>query len=219
MALRQHNLSSYLSDRSVFSWESWKKSTHASALHRPSVSYSSISLCTSDTMGLMNIIPIQSNLKYPLSSVIGSYAASVNGRHHNHSCRQLARWITTKAADLPSNESIRIGTSLPSPVCYDPLWITSCKLPDLAWWYDDDEVIEQIEVVSLYNRDKTLTKLCLGLVDQLCSWKNRLSTVSSVVGISNNRRTDKECGQCVQKVQLCRRLNSVRRMFGIAFTM
>ena len=207
-----HNLSSFLSSRcdDVAAWRSWTKSTHASVRPRPSVSQSSVSLHTADTMELLSIIPMESNMEsnltYPLSRVIGSHASADNDKHHENSCHQLARWIITKAANLPSNsEEIRIGTSLHSPLRDDPLWISSCKLPDVAWWYEE-EVIVQIEVVSNYNAEKTVNKLCLGLVDQLRSWKNRLSTVSSVAGflfpISNNQRNDVECGQCVHKVEL-----------------
>ena len=105
-----------------------------------------------------------------------------------------------------TTERIALSLALPSPTHDDPLWISSRKLPDVAWWYGD-EVILQIEVVSSYNTEKTVNKLCLGLVDQLRSWKNRLSSVSSIAGfvfpISNDNKSHKECGQCVRKVELC----------------
>ena len=75
----------------------------------------------------------------------------------------------------------------------------------MAWY--EGEVVLQIEVVSFYSTQKTVSKLCLGLIDQLRSWKNRLSSVSSIKGfvfpISNDSRSVEECGQCVKLVELC----------------
>ena len=75
----------------------------------------------------------------------------------------------------------------------------------MAWY--EGEVVLQIEVVSSYSLEKTVNKLCLGLVDQLRSWKNRLPRVSSNKGfvfpISNNSRAVEECGHCVWLVEVC----------------
>ncbi len=117
----------------------------------------------------------------------------------------MAKWISAKATLPTATEKIQTGKSLPSPTREDPLWISSRKHPDVAWY--EGEVVLQIEVVSSYSLEKTVNKLCLGLVDQLRSWKNRLPRVSSIKGfvfpISNNSRAVEECGQCVWLVEVC----------------
>ena len=117
----------------------------------------------------------------------------------------MAKWIIVNANLPTATEKIKTGTSLPSPTRDDPLWISSRRHPDVAWY--EGEVVLQIEVVSSYSTQKTVNKLCLGLIDQLRSWKNRLSSVSSIKGfvfpISNDSRSVEECGQCVKLVELC----------------
>ena len=156
-------------------------------------------------MGLMNIIlpPTEGSPTYRLSSVIRVSVSAT--KHHDASCKEVAKWISAKANLPTATEKIQTGKSLPSPTREDPLWISSRKHPDVAWY--EGEVVLQIEVVSSYSLEKTVNKLCLGLVDQLRSWKNRLPRVSSIKGfvfpISNNSRAVEECGQCVWLVELC----------------
>ena len=49
--------------------------------------------------------------------------------------------------------------------------------------------------------------MCLGLVDQLRSWKNRQSSVLSITGfvfpVDKSDKTVEVCGRCVHKVDLC----------------
>ena len=129
---------------------------------------------------------------------------------HQCSCDSLETWLRCANNNIidsnrSSKEKVQNGLSLPSPTLDDPLWISALKYPDVSLWYDD-EVTVQIEVVSNYDLEKTINKLCLGLVPQLHSWKNRLSTFSDIVGfifpVQNNSKTINECGQCVHKVSL-----------------
>ena len=205
------DLSHFLSSRSdaVDTWSSWTRSTRASVRSQASASHSSVSNRTADPWEVLAIDPPQSNFTYPLSSVIGHLGAASRAGRHDYSCQKVAQWIRTNDPDLSPNsgttQRVQVGVSLPRVMCDDSLWISPRKHPDVSWWCDD-EVIVQIEVVSDYNLGKTMNKLCLGLVDQLRSWKNRLSTVSSVAGflfpISNDQKNEVECGQCVYKVQL-----------------
>ena len=203
MASEEAILASLIHDEG-FSWSSWTKSTHASVRPRPNSSDSSVSARTADLLNLLNVNrDPDSSPTYPLSSVISNISSAAT-RRHDSTCEEVAKWIRDKA-NLPVNsEKIKIGVGLPSPTRDDPLWIASRKHPDVSW--HEGEVVLQIEVVSSYNAEKTVNKLCLGLVDQLRSWKNRLSSVASIVGfvfpISNVSRDAVDCGQCVKMVKL-----------------
>lgn len=135
---------------------------------------------------------------------------SVTGhRRYRYSCVALEKWIRSKTNIIigsGSREEVQYGPTLPPPTRDDPLWISPLKYPDVSLWYDN-EVTLQIEVVSNYDLEKTINKLCLGLIPQHRSWKNRLSSISYIVGfifpVQNDSKTVDECGQCVHRVSLC----------------
>ena len=144
---------------------------------------------TADTLSLLNIVmPYSYPCAYRLSNVIDD--------RHGDSCEVLKTWIRRKA-NIRNNLEIRTGKSLGEPTSDDPLWISSLKYPDVAWYRN--EVFLQFEVVSNYNLEKTINKMCLGLVDQLRSWKNRRSSVYSVTGfvfpVYKSDKTVEACGR------------------------
>ena len=180
-------------------WTSWTKSSFASVRPKPNATDSSVSQRTADTLNLLNIVmPYSYPFAYRLSNVIGSVDDG-----HRDSCEALKTWIKGKAR-IRNDLEIRTGRGLGEPTSDDPLWISSLKYPDVAWY--ENEVFLQFEVVSNYNLDKTINKMCLGLVDQLRSWKNRLSSVYSVTGfvfpVHKSDKTVEACGRCVHKVDL-----------------
>ena len=181
-------------------WTSWTKSSFASVRPKPNATDSSVSQRTANTLSLLNIVmPYSYPCAYHLSNVIGSVDDG-----HGDSCEALKTWINRKA-NIRNNLEIRTGKSLGEPTSDDPLWISSSKYPDVAWYRN--EVFLQFEVVSNYNLEKTINKMCLGLVDQLRSWKNRRSSVYSVTGfvfpVYKSDKTVEACGRCVHRVDLC----------------
>ena len=79
----------------------------------------------------------------------------------------------------------------------------------MAWWYEE-EVILQMEVVSSYNTEKTVNKLyiCMPGASRPASFMEKsfikcFIHCKFVFPISNNQRSNEECGQCVKKVELC----------------
>lgn len=174
-----HDFQTFISARgeTAADWASWTKSSCASVRPRPNASQSSISQHTTDTMQLLNILYPTSapSSMYRLSQVIGD---TENG--HRYSCVALEKWIHSKTNIIigsGSREEVQNGPTLPPPTRDDPLWISPLKYPDVSLWCDN-EVTLQIEVVSNYDLEKTINKLCLGLIPQHRSWKNRLSSIS-----------------------------------------
>lgn len=190
--------------RGLRAWDSWTKSSHASVLPRPNSYDSSVSMHAANTFELMNIVSLElsytEEFMYRLDDIMHPISDS-----HECTCQRLSQWITTKANLGESNRKLRIGKAMPPPVSDDPLWTSSRKHPDVCW-YEDEEVLLQFEVVSNCNYDKTLNKLCLGLIDQHRSWKNRKSDVESIVGflfpVQNTAKSVEACGRCVHKVRV-----------------
>jgi hypothetical protein len=196
--MAQGLVQSYINSPAASDLSCFTKSSHASVRDRPNASVSSISHRTADTLRLLDIknvdhakVPV-----YRLRNVITTASC-----RHSESCENVIEWLRQKAR--VRDNKICSGSIAP-PVSADPLWISSKKRPDVLW--NDPELVLQCEIVSNYDLDKTVTKLSLGLVDQLRSWKNRLSSISSVTGycfpVDDTSKTAEQCGSCVFEVTL-----------------
>ena len=86
---------------------------HSSSSQQSSASSPSTGAPDGSIMGLMNIImPNTSSHTYRLSSVISVSASAT--KHHDASCKEVAKWIIAKAHLPTATEKIKTGTSLPS---------------------------------------------------------------------------------------------------------
>ena len=194
----------YTSSDAASDWSTWEKSSSAAIRKRPNSSLLSSSRRTADIFGLISFCYDEKEPVPEYSLSLALNCAIDNG--HMPSCDVLKKWLISKGKVRRRNEKICTG-KIESPACDDPLWVSARKIPDVTWYGkygNEHELLVQFEVVSNYELEKTLNKLTLGLIDQLRSWKNRLSTVSSVVGycfpVHDAGKSDKDCGSCVFKV-------------------
>lgn len=175
---------SFMASRNV-DLRTWTKQSHAPS--RRVVNSSKSASALSDPFDLMLIGEIGGNTPYD-----GFWRDT-----HEYVCADIKEWICD-LCNIPDGEMdtcVRINQSMPSEIMNGTLWTTKRKNPDVTTYsspseLEQDEVeLEQDEVelevvieVDSGNKDSTIFKLALDLIDHNRYYRNKDSQISGCTG-------------------------------------
>ena len=100
---------------------------------------------------------------------------------HDNGCSNIKDWLCCILSIAERN--VHLGKGIKPPeVGLHQMFLSRVKMPDVAVYDDDKKILVQVEVISDNNRDKTISKLAYGLIDQLRWQKHRDKNISSCTG-------------------------------------
>ena len=170
-------------------YRAYKKSTSAYYPPFPSASLSSANKWFNPYTLVSSKVEVGGSSEYTLNDLLGCPP----GSNHQESYEAIKGWLT-KRLSLTGGESISIDREVADA---HPLWTSTHKRPDLQIVSTTNHVLVQVEVDSS-NKDSTIRKLTLGLIDQLRWLRNHTTSITKCSGFYfMNHRSG---GQVIQVV-------------------
>ena len=157
-------------------YRAYKKSTSAYYPPFPSASLSSANKWFNPYSLVSSKVEVGTLLEYTLNDLLGCPP----GSNHQESYKVIKGWLTERL-NLTKGERIYIDKAVADSKDVPPLWTSTHKRPDLQIVSTTNHVLVQVEVDSS-NKDSTIRKLTLGLIDQLRWLRNHTMSITKCSG-------------------------------------